>query len=913
MERLAPPLAEPSGIYALETTFNFNTLDAVVYDAKSGKISLIGHFDRRFIGPRIPYLQHLAALLEIKDEPTFSLETTPASFQAVRTRVASTPLSRSAVLAHFDKIFDDRGSVTWLGRSILSSLGLSPIQGHRPPGFLGAEVEALPAGGIRVRRLLAGSPANDADLRAGDEIVRFNGKTAASAEEFERLVRFAGSGNKVAIAYKRNGRPAEVSVELLPDPDSDPWLFVRQADVDALLPASSRGRPTIERLRDFANSLPAGFQIPPDLAHLVLGARVESVPQYFGEASNTQLARLLFDADYSVVKQIVHRVDLKSRFPGYQTWFDLVAAHPRAGSDAGSSRRRVWISVAKMGAVQSASGETLAFRDVKMQFNIRSQKADGSDMPSTPPELAAYANTLTRLYDDFAQDYFVLHELREATKLAAAASWIKQKTPGLKLPVEGRVAWNGPAKVPGMVYMQMPHATGADIGIIPHGGVDINPCRKGSSYNCVIPFDRGLPNPALPASNPPVAGATGKVNFDGNKYADGATFDPKQFRDPTDLLRDAVGPKLVSKADEDKEQQKIRALPANTERQKSLKAGKLLDAALRSHKKGNDDEAVKLFKEAESISPGHPSLNLLRADMNETEGNRRQAIEELKQYVQRVPDNGAAKNWLNRLQREERDGVAQPWTPPRLKPAPAFGTRLDQSGPGTSGGQGAPSQGGSIQGRPNEQRGSTPPITQPGPTSGQPGGPQGGGQSGPGGSGPRPADSTAAAPASNAPFTSAGQPRSPADLKRIATMSQMNDSAMERARKIEKELAIVREGDPCNFDQRAGGSPCKGSFKAPPVPIGKPVEAQRPKADDLLGRRNELGEARLGLQHRRNQLDTKPQETWTPEDKKEDATITDMSVKLEQESVKVEEEIEKTMVLRPAPKSEGEGADTGKQ
>ena len=144
-------------------------------------------------------------------------------------------------------------------------------------------------------------------------------------------------------------------------------------------------------------------------------------------------------------------------------------------------------------------------------------------------------------------------------------------------------------------------------------------------------------------------------------------------------------------------------------------------------------------------------------------------------------------------------------------------------------------------------------------------------------------------------------------------MSQMNDSAMERARKIEKELAIVREGDPCNFDQRAGGSPCKGSFKAPPVPIGKPVEAQRPKADDLLGRRNELGEARLGLQHRRNQLDTKPQETWTPEDKKEDATITDMSVKLEQESVKVEEEIEKTMVLRPAPKSEGEGADTGKQ
>ena len=226
-----------SGLYALEAGLDFNTLDAINYDPASGRISIVGHFDQRFHGPQIPYLQHLATLLDLPagTEPMFSLATTAASRRAMQAKVAGTTFSQRAVLAHFAKSFDQQGAVTHLGRAILSSLGLSPIQGHRPPGFFGAAVESLPSGAVKVTGIFAGSPADDAALSAGDEIVRFNGRPPFSVTEFDRLVRFAGAGNKVTIAYVRRGQPAEVSIRLAPDAKTDPWDGTTQSDVGALL------------------------------------------------------------------------------------------------------------------------------------------------------------------------------------------------------------------------------------------------------------------------------------------------------------------------------------------------------------------------------------------------------------------------------------------------------------------------------------------------------------------------------------------------------------------------------------------------------------------------------------------------------------------------------------------------------
>ena len=42
--------------------------------------------------------------------------------------------------------------------------------------------------------------------------------------------------------------------------------------------------------------------------------------------------------------------------------------------------------------------------------------------------------------------------MRETAKLKAAADWLKKHKPNLRLPARGRVPWNGPSKIPGLLY-----------------------------------------------------------------------------------------------------------------------------------------------------------------------------------------------------------------------------------------------------------------------------------------------------------------------------------------------------------------------------------------------------------------------------------------------------------------------------
>src|SRR5437660_60759 len=61
---LRDALEIPAGFYELEEEITFNVLDQVVFNPTNGQITLIGHNDETYLSPRIPYLQHLAVLLE---------------------------------------------------------------------------------------------------------------------------------------------------------------------------------------------------------------------------------------------------------------------------------------------------------------------------------------------------------------------------------------------------------------------------------------------------------------------------------------------------------------------------------------------------------------------------------------------------------------------------------------------------------------------------------------------------------------------------------------------------------------------------------------------------------------------------------------------------------------------------------
>jgi PDZ domain-containing protein len=601
-----PDDASPGGIYTIDADYAFNVLDAVYYDAQSGKLSLAGHVDGRYGGHKTPYLQHLSALLAV-DKPEFTLTWTAdseARVDALFNREL-TEAETDQIQAGVTNMFDSSGHVNAIGAVTLANLVLSPIAGNRLPGYLGADVDSE-GGAVRVSDVAPGSPAEQAGLAVGDVIQSFDGRAPLHFTEFRRLVRFSGAGSTVAIAYAREGQVRSTRIVLSADLDQARWKDASRYDAlsamlldagetkmanaayalgvfndlqrtaaggealgqvlrtldlggiyDRLRASGSGGSPpslqestefgraicsrmddvfqlsghpaleafnlTMAQSSDLGPSLHAGFsafdralvpkvggfldrlflrpqgvQVPAEVLDAVLHVHPEMVPDYLGLPPNTLLARAMFDGDY-LGKRITNSPDLKIRFPRYETQYEFEHTHP--GFYRARSTVRMWTSVAKMDVVQSEDRKTLAFRDARLRFNLREQ----SNHDDLPPQAGGYEELLTSLFDDFEREYPTFHELREASKLAAAAAWIHQQSPGVRLPAEGMVRWQGPTKMPGLIYQYLstPDASyrNAKITWIAEGGSSLVPFPKGDVRD--IPVAPNGPVVALDAGRDP--------------------------------------------------------------------------------------------------------------------------------------------------------------------------------------------------------------------------------------------------------------------------------------------------------------------------------------------------------------------------------------------------------------------------
>jgi len=208
--------------------------------------------------------------------------------------------------------------------------------------------------------------------------------------------------------------------------------------------------------------------IPASLANTHLGVRPEVKPRYIGLASDTLLARTLFEADY-LGKSLIEMPDLRKRISRYQTQFVFYGKDRSLRSPMGKSiTQRLWISIDRAPITQSPDGHSLSIGDVSMKFNI-ADVANGGARGA-----GGYDQLLTSLYDDLAGEFPVLHELREAAKLAAASRWLQARWPDFNLPSNGQARWQGPAKLPGIVYL-MWEPKGARVQIAAVGGVSMVP------------------------------------------------------------------------------------------------------------------------------------------------------------------------------------------------------------------------------------------------------------------------------------------------------------------------------------------------------------------------------------------------------------------------------------------------------
>lgn len=98
-----------------------------------------------------------------------------------------------------------------------------PRPGTARPGFLGAGLRALPgAGGLRVERVVPGSPAERAGLVTGDVIVLSQGVAPGSVEAFTTSVRAAGAGADYALVLRRGARRVPVRARLEAPPEDAP-------------------------------------------------------------------------------------------------------------------------------------------------------------------------------------------------------------------------------------------------------------------------------------------------------------------------------------------------------------------------------------------------------------------------------------------------------------------------------------------------------------------------------------------------------------------------------------------------------------------------------------------------------------------------------------------------------------------
>lgn len=86
-----------------------------------------------------------------------------------------------------------------------------PVKGS---GFLGLATEARPSGGLRVTKVGDKSPAQEAGLKVGDAILKFNDAAMAKREDMQALLAEMSSGDEVVLEIEREGKKQTITLHL---------------------------------------------------------------------------------------------------------------------------------------------------------------------------------------------------------------------------------------------------------------------------------------------------------------------------------------------------------------------------------------------------------------------------------------------------------------------------------------------------------------------------------------------------------------------------------------------------------------------------------------------------------------------------------------------------------------------------
>ncbi len=491
-------LASPSGtignIYGLDQALPFNVLDAVVFNPNKEQITLSGHYDPRFAGPKIPYLQHLAVLLEYpRAEMTLNwLPDSEKKVDAFFSRIDE-PDAFQRLGNELGAIWDGHGGVKRSAEWQLHYLGIEPgANGYRGLDRVDLNAAMLAKGG---------------DVQAACLVLALRGMARSAnasrdvrQEAFHALFAALGNGDQAQALFVRrtNGSLSaaqyEYQMNQLICEQMDNVLHLKGAPLTrSFFESARRGRnlsscageynshlrEVSERAIDLAWKQHKEIVVPVEGIASLMGARPEVRPIFKNIDQHSSLARTMLEADY-LGKQLINLPDYESSgIAGYQSEFSFNRNNPakRVGRNA---TQHLWFSINSVDAGQSSDGKILEIHSAKVAINIREYDVKGNDLPRIS---GGYGDLLTSLYPQFESRYPVLHELEEVAKLSEAASWLRQKQPDLRLPRQGRQTWSAPESLPGIIYMTTSLVERKDVAntvFSAMGGVSL-----------VIPYDAG--------------------------------------------------------------------------------------------------------------------------------------------------------------------------------------------------------------------------------------------------------------------------------------------------------------------------------------------------------------------------------------------------------------------------------------
>ena len=157
--------------------------------------------------------------------------------QFIQTDAAINPGNSGGALINLDgevvginsAIFSRTGGSVGLGFSIPIELASAVYhnivhQGRVDFGWLGVEIDSA-GDAVRVARVLEDSPAENAGLRSGDQVLRYQGRPVTSGSQLIRSIQFTPPGSDAALDVMRDGRPVELRAQIVSRTDAEVERF----------------------------------------------------------------------------------------------------------------------------------------------------------------------------------------------------------------------------------------------------------------------------------------------------------------------------------------------------------------------------------------------------------------------------------------------------------------------------------------------------------------------------------------------------------------------------------------------------------------------------------------------------------------------------------------------------------------